>query len=248
MKIKKKLVFSVVFLSTLSWSVQAGWHHHHLPIHPGDHVFDSKRFKDSVRITAQTLQAAQNALTNWENRVTANKKIQPIYVPIQPLDTNGISLVDAKNEYKNTLFWKSWKSEDALQDSSYKSNIYEVLSSTNTETVDVLQQVASRGRERAQKMANINDISTPGILGENQKKNAIDILAILNSADKASCVGTDLMNQISKQDAATSINRLDQEQVKAGNFYAYDPYHPTAYDNNHKVSTSENIGFVKFGK
>ena len=77
---KKRI--SIIFVLLFSISTVAGaWGWGGLK--PGDHVIDYKRLADSIRETAQMLQAVQNSLENLKNRILVNTKIN--------IDENKIS-------------------------------------------------------------------------------------------------------------------------------------------------------------
>ena len=56
------------------------------------------------------------------------------------------------------------------------------------------------------------------------------------------------MRRVAEQEAEATRRRIDDEEKKAASVYAYDPFHPTEYDNKHNGSKSQNVGFMKFGQ
>ena len=52
-------------------AAQAGFFDGGAVLHPGDHVFDLKRFMDSVKETAEALEIVKNSLDNLKNRILA---------------------------------------------------------------------------------------------------------------------------------------------------------------------------------
>ena len=71
----------------------------------------------------------------------------------------------------------------------------------------------------------------------------LDVQGVYNSL----CVQF-IQHQVAEQEAAATRRRIDDEEKKTASVYAYDPFHPTEYDNKHNGSKSQNVGFMKFGQ
>ena len=233
-------VFSTI-TSVYAWGGWGGL------INPGDEVFDAKRFDDSVEETAKMLLTAQNTLKSLTNRLKFNEGVT-LNIPLQSAAQNGSTMVNPKNDYKNTPFWKSWSVHEALEDRSYENKIDAERAQSGTEAAAVLQEVANNQIKREEAIQDILNLASDGILSEKQKANAIEIIDCMTTIDQAKMTGTAYMNAVSDQEATAAIDRLDREKIKAGNVYGYDPYHPSKFDTNHKKNTSVNFGFLPFGQ
>lgn len=247
------LTVAVIFYGS-SFSVSYAWGWENL-IPPGSEVFDLKRFTDSVKETAQAVLVVQNSLKNLQNRILFNTAIGSDFNSVLQALKNfgdmpkGDSLVNPKNDYKNTPFGKDWDDvRQAIGDSTYEQKINEELTYSNTELVTVMQQVIGHETSREEALENLQQLETDGVLGEKQQINAVAILNALTIGDQARLTGGQLMNDISQQEASYAIRRLDQEKIKAGTAYGYDPYHPSDFDNNHKPENTSSFGFLKFGE
>ena len=244
------VIFLFAFFCSTFTIANAKWK---LPIHPGDHVFDAKRFADSVKETAKTVLVVQNALESLKNKILINTKINSslnnVMKEIKNLrdNPNGDSLINPKNVYEDTPFWGNWEINEAMNDTSYKEKLNKEIANNNKEAAQTVQQVSIRQGNRQEEINDVLEMETEGVLGEKQKENAVAILENLERIDKARISGAQMINEITLHEAEYADQRLDQEKVKAGQFYGYDPYHPNDYDNSHKP-IKESFGFLKFGE
>lgn len=223
------------------------------PIKPGDHVFDAKRFADSVRETAQMLQTVQNTLENLKNRIIANTKVDPYFdrvnAEIEKIQLpGGDSLINPDNEYKDTLFWKTWEIDEAIADREYNTQLADELETTNKEMTDRYQEAINNQFDRDYIQSAIIGIKTPGIVGEKQKGNSSAVLNSTAAIDKAQMSGAAQIQEITNQEAAVAADRLDKEKIKQGSFYGYDPYNPTDYDRDNRPPVPAPIGYIRFGE
>lgn len=245
---------ALLILMGSSFSVVHAWGWGGL-IPPGSIVTDMKRLADSIRETAQMLQTYENTFKNLQNRITLNTKIvsdfKSVFHSIEKFGnmTYGRTLINPSSSYKNTPFNKSWNNlNDALEDKIYEKQLNEELSDSNSELTSVIQQSIENEQDRMAAITEMNELSTSGSVGEKQKNNAILIINSLATADKARVTGAEVMNTITKQEADAARDRLDREKIKTGTVYGYDPYHPTPFDDKHKQSNSQNLGYLKFGE
>lgn len=250
-KIVAILASTVIFSGSI-FSVAHAWGD---VLYPGALVIDLKRFADSVKETENAVLVVQNTLKNLQNKIIINTGINSDFNNVlQSIRNfgnmpNGTTLVDPNSNYKNTPFWKDWDDvHEAMEDTTYKQSINQELSNSNTDATAVTQQIMRNQENRNSVMLELQQMETDGSLGEKQKANAIAILDVLTTADQARINGTQLMNAISKQEADYAVNRLDQEKIKAGTVYGYDPYNPSAFDKANKTTTSTSFGFLKFGE
>lgn len=252
MKIAKKiLMLTIVAFSACTVTITSAFWGGILK--PGDHVFDAKRFADSLKETAEMLKTVQNTLDNLKNRIIANTSVDPYTErlntelgKIKPPD--GDSLINPSNEYESSPFWKSWSYKDAVTDKTYDAKLTTELSNTKKETTDVLQQAINNQSSRYELNQDLQNLETVGILGEKQKNNAAEISSVLASIDKTTMSGVSFVNNVANQEAVAMVNRIDQQKIKAGEFYGYDPYNPNEYDRENRSEPPAPMGFAKFSE
>ena len=250
MKITKKKIIIVCTIIFIGMTTAAGaWGR---VLKPGDHVIDHKRLSDSILETAQMLQTVQNSLENLKNRILANTKIDldnKINAEIENIaKLDGESLINPDKIFKNQDFYKSWEVDEALEDTDYNLKLAEELTDTKKEATDVIQETMNNQQDRMNLQSEILNTQTDGILGEKQRANALAITDILNSIDKTKISGAQLINNITNQEAKAAADRLDKEKVKAGQFYGYDPYNPSDFDEENRPPQNPPLGFMQFGQ
>ena len=84
-------------------------------------------------------------------------------------------------------------------------------------------------------------------MGEKQRANAMNIVNTLNSIDKIKTNGARFINNIVDQETKTAIDRLNKEKIEDGQFYGYDPYNPSTFDEENRPLQEPALGFMRFG-
>lgn len=241
---RKKIVvvLMMVFLLGAPTTVSARWH---WPIHPGDHVFDLKRFTDSVKETAEMVKTVTNTLAELRNQ-------------LKMLTTAGdFESVWHTLEQAKGLPWgrQAEAYDDVYREARDQNELYvpyiPILDESrelDNKLVEVsAQQTVSNQRGRMQAQQSLSAEETEGILGEKQKRNASQALAGLSSIDRAELLGSQLQQAAGEQEMVATSRRIEQEKAKDGVFYGYDPYHPSDYDQTHRAGDTMNFGFLKYG-
>ncbi|WP_370762722.1 hypothetical protein [Megamonas funiformis] len=249
MTTKKKIVIVCIIIFISMTTAAGAWGR---VLKPGDHVIDYKRLSDSILETAQMLQTVQNILENLKNRILANTKIEfdtdKINTEIEKIaKPDGESLINPDKVFKNQDFYKSWEVDEALEDNDYNLKLVEELTDTKKEATDVIQETMNNQNDRMNLQSEILNTQTDGILGEKQRANALAITDVLSSIDKTKMSGAQLINNITNQEAKAAADRLDKEKVKAGQFYGYDPYNPSDFDEENRPPQNPPLGFMRFG-
>lgn len=232
--------------TALAW----GWG----PIKPGDHVFDAKRWADSVKETAEMIKVVQNELENLKNRIVAMTKINVDLSGItavlkDTMNTTGESIVNYKNGFApvDDIYRRSWSIFQ--QHGDCFPAITEGAGQSNEDTYYAVQQAIKRKAEREEELHNVMNQYTDGLLGEQQRENAVFIMNTMNEMDKGAVTGAAWMNEVTMQETERDRMRVDYQRLKeAATFHAYDPYHPTDYDIRNRPVSSVNYGFLKFGQ
>ena len=136
----------------------------------------------------------------------------------------------------------------AENDEAYEEILYSSIESVNQDIAKAAQIVFQNQQLRQAAQDEILAAETDGLLGEQQKKNATAALEVLEGADQAQGVGAQFMKQVTMQEAQFTVNRIEREKARAGEFYGYDPYHPNEYDVQKRVVKTKSLGFMKFGE
>ena len=222
-------------------------------LHPGDHVFDWKRFMDSVKETAEALEIVKNSLDNLKNRILARAGLDDdgkvIALSIEHsggLSENSPVHPAQGNAALQKMDQETWKL--AKEGQEYLNRIQMTLDEANEDAAAFMQRIFGGIQEREQADVEILHLETKGILGEKQRENSQQILHAVESSAQVQITGTQYMNRVAQQEAEAMKNRLDQQKIKAEEVYGYDPYHPTDYDLQHRQMKTENLGFMKFGE
>lgn len=249
MTTKKKIIIVCIIIFISMTTAAGAWGR---VLKPGDHVIDYKRLSDSILETAQMLQTVQNSLENLKNRILANTKIDldtdKINTEIEKIaKPDGKSLINPDKVFKNQDFYKSWKVDEALADTDYNLKLAEELTDTKKEATNIIQETVNNQQDRMSLQSEILNTQTDGILGEKQRANALFITDVLNSIDKTKMSGVRLINNITDQEAKAAADRLDKEKVKAGQFYGYDPYNPSDFDEENRPPQNPPLSFMRFG-
>ena len=246
MKIRKSavVVFTMVVLGGSSMIAQAWWGD---LLYPGAHVFDDKRFADSVKETEQTLVAVQNTLENLNNRILMitglKSDLQSVFKAVQeigemPTGKSAAELDAAFLEVK----------EKADNNEAYEILLYTRLENANQDAANAAQKVFQNQQLRKNAEKEVLQSETDSLLGEQQKKNATAVLEALESVDQAEVKGSEFMKQVTMQEAEFTANRIEREKARTGEFYGYDPYHPSQYDVQKRVVQTKSLGFMQYGK
>ena len=136
----------------------------------------------------------------------------------------------------------------AEQDELYEMLLYNNLESANQDAANAAQKVFQNQQIRSIAQNEILQVTTDGLLGEQQKKNATVVLEALESMDQAKVKGSEFMKQVTMQEAEYTTNRIEREKARAGEFYGYDPYHPNEYDLQKRVVQTKSLGFMPYGE
>jgi len=238
------VVSTIAILTGSSMIAQAWWGD---LLYPGAEVFDAKRFVDSVEETEQAIAAVQNTLENLNNRILMitglNSDLQSVFKSVQG---NG-DMPTGKSEVELDAVFRKVK-EKADNDESYEMLLYTSLESANQDAANIAQKVFQNQQFRGEAQKEILQAETNGLLGEQQKKNAIAVLESLESIDQSQINGSEFMKQVTVQEAAYTANRIEREKARDGEFYGYDPYHPNEYDVQKRVVQTKSLGFMQYGE
>lgn len=241
-------ILASVPLATAKW---------HSPIHPGDHVFDAKRFADSVKETAEMVKNVRNSyeklrnagiynlaanITGFENAYnTAAESINNL--------SNGNTLININKNAKYAESYKYISTDEAMHDmGGIERRLRNESSERKLAKLEVIANTIKNtsGRENA-----INNIITQqdnGILAERQKANAVAILQNINDIDAIRMRSALFVDDIQSQEESFAAERLEEQKLKKAVFKGYDPYHPTDEQRIEMDRVSKDLGFMRIGE
>ena len=222
-------------------------------LRPGDHVIDVKRLADSVKETAQRAQEYQNQLDKYKDMLILYSGLpelnQKVNEAVQAMQTqlSGASLVLKQNlSLDDSILRKRPTANETYQPThirEYQQSLLNEQQLANKEALTVYQRTLQQAQDREEAIANIAATATDGIVGTRQKTAAMAALQSLHETDEARAAGAALINQIETDEAQYADMRRQQEETKLGQFYLYDPYNPSDYDEDHAPQT-DNFGFL----
>lgn len=218
----------------------------HSPIHAGDHVFDAVRFADSVKETAETVKAAMNTLEILGNHLKMLARAGDIRGMWKALENvSHLPLGRSADEYTD-IFKKSW--EAAEENSPYWPILNVHLAESNEDTGKAAEAVFLHQEDRNAARMELLNAEDDGILSERQRQNMEAALGAMDAIDQSELAGSRFVQRIEEQEAMFTSQRIEQEKVKAGVFYGYDPYHPNEYDMEHRTVKTHSLGFMEYGR
>ncbi len=223
----------------------------------GNLVFDQTRFNDSVKNTAQVVARYYNKAIELANRYSLatllnggfdKSTASAVQKDAGSQSDSGDSLLNSVKNLEDTVYKRSWKDGRSLSDSDYTDRLNDASEQLNYEAATVVFDSNSLQSGRDKALQDVASIQTKGVAGERQKANALAVLKAFDAVDKNKALAATLTHDVHEQEKEAAQSRMDREDAKKGTFYGYDPYHPTEYDKNHKPSSTENFGFIEFGK
>ena len=168
MKIHKTavVVFTMAVLSGSSMIAQAWWGD---LLYPGAHVFDAKRFADSIKETEQAVAAVQNTLENLNKRILMitglNSDLQSVFKAVQGIG----DMPTGKSAAELDAIFREIK-EKAENDEAYEILLYTSLENANRDAANAAQKVFQNQQLRKNAQEEVLQTNTDGLLGEQQKK------------------------------------------------------------------------------
>lgn len=241
-------ILASVPLATAKW---------HSPIHPGDHVFDAKRFTDSVKETAEMVKNVRNSYEKLRNagiyNLAANiTGVEDAYnTAAESINnlSNSNTLININKNGKDAESYKYISTDDAMHDmGGIERRLRNESSERKLAELEVIANTIKNtsGRENA-----INNIITQqdnGILAERQKANAVAILQNINDIDAIRMRSALFVDNIQSQEESFAAERLEEQKLKKAVFKGYDPYHPTDEQKIEMDRVSKDLGFMRFGE
>ncbi len=230
-------------------------------LRPGSHVFDIKRFSDSVNNTAKVIEIYKKMAEMYAGRTLKQLGIQnKISKVINEMNhsnikinekINGKSIVDIKNKLSdNKVLNRNWAYEDTSKlfqkVAEYQEKILLEADTGNTEATAAVFKIAEREKQRDKLLTDINNLFPSGNLGEMQKRNSLKAIRIMQDIDSMRLQHASAMQNIIEKEQQTEMQRLEEHLNKAVSRKMYDPVNPDKFDKKHRTTKSENFGFLRY--
>lgn len=251
---RKKPVFIAILafmLGTTSTPAYAwGWG----PIWPGAHVFDAKRWADSVRETAQMVATIRNEVAKLKNQVTAMLKIDLFPHEMEAAFKDVLKFPDANTIFNPKMSYDPFKQlyRDTVREYERGGDPFAILRTRNADENliyrNTISEIMRSQMQRQQLSIAIATSEDESLLSEQQKANQLAALEALGSIDEAHMIGASYTVAVKDQETEHIKRTMEREYAKALTVYPYDPYHPTEFDRTNNTSKSKTSGFLKFGQ
>lgn len=228
----------------------------------GGPVFDAKRFADSVKETAEMVKVITDSLETegYIDIINSGFKDNSITARFMELTnesaigSTGKSLLNYRLKPQMATSHRVLDVLEAISEAgkAHSTGVLEESSLTNMEILAAAKK-AIRNSEELQKLSlqlNSPPNSGPGELGQLQKQNIHRSIQAMGTLDKARLSLAETLQELQKEEAQLSLERLEKERRKQQVFKSYDPYRPNALDkaNLKKVTEpSKDLGFIPFG-
>lgn len=251
MKISKKVIILLLALSMLMSVPIASAR---VRLHNGDHVFDAKRFADSVKVTAEFMAAkvasqGKLLLQQFMNTGTDLFFFKDMVLSFLFQETfSATTPVNPDVKWKDTLVNRPWVPVEAIEDTTFESRLLEENASLNKESAQVLASTAERAEIRKELQQQLLQESPEGGLAIKQRSYSVKLATALDELESARSSGIKMINKVYSQELAFSKERLQEFKARQFTRAGYDPFHPSDHDKIANASKSENFGFIRIGE
>lgn len=257
---KNKKVLLLCVLGLLIPSTVLGWGHR--PIHPGDHVYDAKRWADSAKEYLQMAKEVSQAIKQVQQMTLSikNLDLSPINNAINVANKytgpGGISFVNPNTDRSKvasapeTLTKTDVQTVEGMND--YKEKLYTQLATSNKETLEAMQSysanaAAKRAEADSLLAVKTNEGEMASETAEIQKSNYINGLKASADIDDVKAYGAAIANRIEIEN--TKYMEIQAERSTGGITHVasgYDPYNPSDEMKAKFEASSKNLGFGTF--
>lgn len=233
------IAFSLVGATIIpSTSVYAwgGWGR----IRPGAHVFDAKRFMDSVRETAQHAMIYANMLDSLRNLFKKNKGskfsdfIQRV-ANINPPVLGGVMGVGF-NPAANTAYGaNNVYGAQAIEDTKFPTLVYEDRAINNRNVIALSHHLASSAQQVQGLSSEILKQPIEGIRGEEQRSTILKALDGFEQASFFKMTSSRLLKKIQQEQLQHQLERYENDKARSwGITNVMDPYKDHEFKTVHK--------------
>lgn len=229
----------------------------HAPIHPGDHVFDAKRFADSVKETAEMVKNVRNSYEKLRNagiynlaaNITGFEDAYNIAAESINNLSNGNTLININKNGKDAESYKYISTDEAMYDiGGIERRLRNESSERKLTELEVMNNTIKNTVDRDNVINSIIMQQDDGVLAERQKASAVSILQSVNHIDAIRMRSALFVDDIQSQEESFAAERLEEQKLKKAVFKGYDPYHPTDEQRIEMDRVSKDLGFMRIGE
>lgn len=217
------------------------------PIQPGDHVFDAKRFRESVLQTAKQAIVASQTAKEMTIRILQHTGIKsPGDMVTNEMNRSiyeGQTLINPDTDITDTPVWWQDRYVQQYDTTNPEMEMYQYLAAVHKDAAGVEQDVMYRYQSRLKTMQQISQIEAPGRMGELQKGSSLSILRGMNMADEARLDGAQMAASIADSQVKYNEEYLARMRTSLNNISTVDPYIPDEGDIPH-MPAIDNFGFL----
>lgn len=220
----------------------------------GDHVFDAKRFADSVKVTAEFTAAKvasqgklllQQFINTGTDLFFFKNTILGFFFPET---SSATTPVNPNVKWENTLVNRPWTPVEAIEDTTFELRLLEENATLNKDSAQALASKAERSETRKELQQQLMQESPEGRLAVKQRSYSVKLATALDELESARSSGIKMINKVYSQELAFSKERLQGFKARQFTRAGYDPFHPSDHDKIANASKSENFGFIRIGE
>lgn len=228
-----------------------------LPIRPGDHVFDAKRYIDSVKETAEMVKNVQNSYEKLRssNIYNLGANIEAFERAYNAAATNinemssGNTFININKDAKDAESYKYRTINDAVNDNGeIERSLRNEATARKLAELNVMSAVQKNTTSREAAINNIINENDDGVLAEHQKANAVAILEGMTEIDAIRQRSALFVDELQDQEEAFAAERLEEQKRKQAVFQGYDPYNPTEEQAASMQLVSKDLGFITINR
>lgn len=235
------MITTLLTIPLIATNVHAGWFGGHvLPIRPGDHVFDAKRFADSIRETIQQGLVFKNMVEQLKNLNLKNMGTTISYLT-ESLSTFKLPNLDGimGNPNKPSTYTSygahNTYGADVLYDNMFPRLVIGEREANNNNLFTLSTRLNSSITSSQDAMTKTLSNDTPGIRGEGQKSHVLEALQGYQRGEYIQYKAAQLIQKLEKDQLERQTERFEHEKASVHmQTITTDPYHPTEFTEMHK--------------
>ena len=212
------MITTLLGLTVFPTNIDARWHRHYMPIHPGDHVFDAKRFADSIRETIQQRLVFKNMVEQLKNLNLKNMGAKLSYLTAS-LSTFKLPNLDGimgntdKAGTYTSYGANNTYGADVLNDNMFPRLVIGERETNNNNLFSLSTRLNSSITYSQDAMTKTLSNDTPGIRGEGQKAHVLEALQGFQKGEYIQYKAAQLIQKLEKDQLERQTERFEHEKA-----------------------------------